>query len=189
MEREALEGALEALGAVLEDRGSSHEVFVIGGGSLLLTGFIKRPTQDIDVVAMAKGRELVSARPLPDDLIAAVEDVANLFGLARDWLNAGPTALLDLGLPPDFRERTQTQTYGGLVVHHASRIDQVFFKLYAAVDTGPTSKHAQDLQQLKPTPQELLDAARWSRTHDPSKAFESQLLQALAWLGVHDVEL
>ncbi|MBL4683565.1 MAG: hypothetical protein JKY37_03160 [Nannocystaceae bacterium] len=187
-ERGALERALETLGAVLEDRGERFEVFVIGGGSLLLTGFIQRPTQDIDVVAMAKGTDLVSAHPLPGELVAAVEDVASLYGLAKDWLNAGPTALLDLGLPSGFRGRTKTQAYGGLLVHHAGRIDQVFFKLYATVDTGPRSKHAQDLQRLKPTPRELLDAARWSRTHDPSEPFESQLLQVLAWLGVDDAD-
>lgn len=55
MERETLARALETLGAVLEDRGVRHEVYVIGGGSLLLTGLIERPTEDIDVVALARG--------------------------------------------------------------------------------------------------------------------------------------
>lgn len=43
-----------------------------------------------------------------------VRDVADLFGLAANWLNAGPTDLLDLGLPEGFRDRTTTRDYGGL---------------------------------------------------------------------------
>ena len=32
-----------------------------------------------------------------------------------------------------------------------------------------------DLRELAPTPSELLEAARWTRTHDPSAAFRDQL--------------
>jgi hypothetical protein len=188
MIRSGLDQALQALGEFLADRGLTHEVFVIGGGSLLLCGYIERPTEDLDVVALGRNASLVSAQPLPDDLVAAVTDVAALYGLAPTWLNAGPTSLLDLGLPEGFRARTKTQVYGALTVHHASRRDQVFFKLYATVDTSPRSKHAQDLQRLAPTRAELLAAAAWCRTHDPSEAFAGQLLQVLAWLGIDDAE-
>lgn len=184
-----LDQALQALGELLEARGATHEVFVIGGGSLLLCGYIDRPTEDLDVVALGRDANLVSAEPLPADLVAAVTDVAALYKLAPDWLNAGPTSLLNLGLPEGFRSRTTTQVYGGLVVHHASRRDHIFFKLYATVDTNPHSKHAQDLQRLHPDRDELLAAAQWCRTHDPSEAFAGQLLQVLAWLGVDDAEL
>lgn len=57
-------------------------------------------------------------------------------------------------------------------------------KLYAAVDQGPLSKHAADLRELEPTPTELLDAARWARTHDPSPGFSEVLARALTDLGV-----
>lgn len=60
--------------------------------------------------------------------------------------------------------------------------DLVDFKLYAAVDHGPDSKHAQHLLLLNPDPEELTAAARWCQTHDPSDAFADQLRQALAFL-------
>lgn len=175
VEQETLQNALEALGEILRDRDLRYEIFVIGGGSL-------------DVVALGEGTKMVTAQPLPEDLVAAVVEVAALYGLAENWLNAGPTTLLDFGLPKGFRSRTSTRVHGGLVVHHADRFDQICFKLYATVDTDPRSKHAQDLKRLTPTPEELVDAARWSRTHDPSDGFRSQLLQVLAWLGADDVD-
>lgn len=113
VEQETLEKALKALGDVLRDRGLRYEIFVIGGGSLLLSGFIERPTEDLDVVALAEGTKMVTAQPLPRDLVAAVVDVANLYGLAENWLNAGPTTLLDFGLPEGFRSRTSTRVHGG----------------------------------------------------------------------------
>lgn len=189
MEQELLEKALVALGAVLADQGAQHELFVIGGGSLLLTAFIERPTEDIDVVALGRGADMISAEPLPDDLAEAIVDVANLFGLASNWLNAGPTRLLDFGLPRGFRGRTKRTDYGGLVVHHAGRLDQVCFKFYATVDQGPRSKHAQDLRALEPSKEELEAAAHWSRTHDTSDAFATQATQVIAWMVGGDGEV
>jgi hypothetical protein len=104
--------------------------------------------------------------------------------LPDDWLNPGPTDLLDLGLPKGFADRTEVRRYGALTVRFAAREDQIAFKLYAAVDQGPDSKHFDDLRKLSPTPDELLAAARWTRTHDPSEGFRSMLHQALRALGV-----
>ncbi|MCZ7589171.1 MAG: hypothetical protein M5U27_10030 [Gaiella sp.] len=56
------------------------------------------------------------------------------------------------------------------------------------VDQG-AGKHEADLRNLNPTREELLAAARWTRTHDPSEGFRGQLLAALAYLGVEDVSL
>jgi len=189
MEHRDLESALTALGEILEDRGLAQELVAIGGGSLLLTGHIERPTADLDIVAVAEGTELLSARPLPKSLVEAVRAVATLLDLSSDWLNPGPTDLLELGLPDGFRGRTKAQRYGALVVHHAGRFDQICFKLYAAVDQGPRSKHFRDLQRLGPTAEELLGAAEWTRSHDPSDAFRDQLGQALQSLGVRDVDV
>jgi len=65
------------------------------------------------------------------------------------------------------------------------------FKLYAAVDQGVGSKHAADLRRLDPTRDELLSAARWSRTHDPSDGYHEMLVAMLRELGVEtdDVDL
>ena len=70
------------------------------------------------------------------------------------------------------------------LVHLAGRRDQVFFKFYAAVDRGPRSKHVADLQQLKPTNEELIAAARWARGHYPSPSFLEMSRQALSHFGV-----
>jgi hypothetical protein len=65
----------------------------------------------------------------------------------------------------------------------ASRIDQVHFKLYAVADQG-AGRHLADLQALEPTEAELLEAARWSRTHDPSEGHRTIMLGVLVHLGV-----
>ena len=128
----------------------------------------------------------MSASPLPPFLLAAVRDVAAATGLRDDWLNAGPASLLDFGLPPGFEHRTTTRRFGPLTVHLAGRKDQICFKLYACVDQGPGSKHAVDLRRLKPSREELAQAAVWSKTHDPSEGFAQQLELALRALRVGD---
>lgn len=178
--------ALDVLGELLADRGLSFEVHAIGGGSLLLLGIIDRPTADLDLVAIVQDGRLSSAAPMPPRLKEAVTEVGRLLSLTDDWINAGPAELLRLGLPPGYDGRTVRRAFGPLTVHLAGRFDQICFKLYAAVDQGPRSKHAADLRNLAPTREELLAAARWARTHDPSEAFRDQLEQALETFGVND---
>jgi hypothetical protein len=175
---------LLALGEQLSARGESHTLAVVGGSALLALGLISRPTRDVDILAIVENHELVSARPLPTTLLDAAHTVARDFGLPDEWLNPGPTSLLDLGLPDGFYERAQRRIYGpGLEILFASRVDQIHLKLYATVDQG-AGKHLDDLEALHPTDQELLDAARWSRSHDPSEGYLSVLKHVLAHFGV-----
>ena len=140
------------------------------------------------IVALLPGRAL-RAPSTPSELVAARDRVARDFELPEDWLNAAPADLLDFGLPEGFVDRLERRDYGeALTVHLASRFDQIHFKLYAMVDQG-AGKHEADLRELNPTREELLAAARWTRTHDPSEGFREQLLAALAYLGVEDVSL
>ena len=67
----------------------------------------------------------------------------------------------------------------------AARIDQVFFKLYAAADRREPRDIA-DLEALTPTPDELRDAARWTRTHNAPGPFDDVLAQTLNDFGVED---
>jgi hypothetical protein len=143
-----LEDGLAVPGESLAERGATFEIVAVGGGSLLLLGLISRPTADLDVIAFIEAGRYVKPAILPADLADAARATARVMGIREDWINAGPAALLDFGLPAGFANRTVERRYGSLVVHLAGRRDQVFLKLYAAVDQGPSSKHFQDLAGL-----------------------------------------
>lgn len=183
------EDLLETLGALLAQRGLGYHLFAIGAGALSLLGLLDRPTKDIDIVGLVVGEEIIGVDRLPAPLQRAIEDVALVHGLPADWLNVGPRSLLDFGLPAGALARAVPRTWGGLVLHLAHRSDQIAFKLYAAVDQGPRSRHFEDLVRLRPTPDELLTGARWARTQDTSDAFERELLGALRDLGVVDADV
>lgn len=187
--QDSVERALETLGNVLEQRRLEYEIVVVGGSALLLLGLIRRPTRDLDVLALVRHGEYISAEPLPQDLERAVGDVAEALGLAPDWLNAGPTAQIRSGLPEGFRNRVDTRRYRTLVVHVASRLDHIYLKLYAAVDHWPSrSKHVDDLRRLNPTRQELLAAARWVRGQDAGPEFPKMIAATLGAFGIEDAE-
>jgi hypothetical protein len=177
---------LSALGQQLRARRERYSIIVVGGSALLVLGVIARTTRDVDVVALLRDESIVSAHPLPEGLLAAAHVVAADFRLSESWLNTGPTSLLDFGLPDGFLERAKRHAYGqALEALFASREDQIHFKLYAVVDQG-AGKHLADLQALAPSEAELLQAARWTRTHDPSEGYRDVLLQVLAHFGVTD---
>ncbi|MGH3297747.1 MAG: hypothetical protein ACRDP7_38735 [Trebonia sp.] len=180
---------LGALADQLQALGGHVEIVVIGGSALTALGLVRRATRDVDLLAIAENGELRLAEPLPQILLAARAAVAADFGLAEDWLNAGPTDLLKWGLPEGFMSRVVTRSYGTtLVVHFAGRLDQIHFKLFAMVDQGG-GRHEADLRALGPTPGELAGAARWSMTQDPSPGYRSVLKDALRFLGVDDADL
>jgi hypothetical protein len=181
---------LGALGEQLAARGERFELVVIGGSALLALGLVNRTTKDIDIVAIRAGGDLESADPMPEGLVAARDLVARDFSLLPRWLNPGPAKLLELGLPDGFVDRLERRDYGAsLTVYFASRYDQIHFKLYATVDEGGPGKHEADLRALDPTEAELIAAARWSRSHDPSPGYAEELRGALEFLGVSDVDL
>jgi len=159
-----------------------QEIVVCGGSALILTGAVARITQDVDIVALASPDGILSPDPLPNDLKRAAAEAAEDLGLPDNWLNNGPSrgegGLYQMGLPEGLRDRWTTRRYGfHLEVHFIGRVDQIHFKLYAAVDRG--GYHIEDLQALKPTTDELVKAARWAMTHDVSKTFESILKDLL----------
>jgi len=187
--RTQLETALRALGELLESRGLRYEVVLIGGGNLILRGLVTRPTtKDLDLLGEWTTDGIKPMRPMPEPLRVAVSDVARTYGLASDWVNLGPESLLDHGLPDGFMGRLERHDYGGLVAWLADRFDMICFKLYAAVDQGPRSRHVQDLRELGPNRDELLAGARWTITHDPSPGYRSLLVDTLGQLGVEDAD-
>lgn len=186
----ATDRLLSALGEQLSLTGDEYDLIVIGGSALLALGLVSRSTQDVDVVALAGSAGLDKALPLPKPLADARARVARDFDLPEDWLNSAAAAdMLRLGLPQGFAERLTRREYGPfLTVRYASRFDQIHFKLHATVDRGG-GKHFSDLQALEPSQAELLAAARWTRTHDPSDGFLSVLTEVLAYFKVEDADL
>ena len=174
---ETLDAALKLLDGRLTLNGSKECGLVVCGGTALnALDLVQRTTQDVDIVAlMDNARELADPAPLPLELLAAANEVADTLNLSKDWLNNGPSSgdggLFRLGLPHGFKERLVKNFQGDrLAIYYASRLDQIHFKLYAAIDQLG-SYHSADLNELKPTEAELLQALQWTTTHDPSDGF------------------
>lgn len=154
----------------------TFHLVVCGGTALAASELLQRVTRDVDIVAMADNEgNMIDPEPLPVALVSAAKEVAEDLGLPGDWLNNGPSrgegGIYRLGLPDGFAGRLTWRSFGEkLTVAFVGRIDQIYFKLYAAVDLFG-SYHAADLQALNPTDGELLEAAAWSMTHDPSEGY------------------
>ena len=152
---ERLDAALSALNDQLRIVRERAHLVVVGGSGLIAIDAVSRVTRDVDVVALERDGELVSAEPLPASLRDAAATVARDLGLEPNWLNAGPTGLLVHGLPAGFADRLTSRDYGAaLRVSFASRIDQIFLKLYAAADRREPRDFT-DLRVLEPTDEEL----------------------------------
>lgn len=189
--REILDQALTLLGEILAQRGQPPCHFVIcGGSSLLALNLISRTaTRDVDVLARLEDRQLVQAKPLPAAIREAAEAVRAELDLPADWFNTGPAddSFFRLGFPVGIEHRLTPRVYGAaLTISFISRYDQIHFKLYAATDQGP-GRHVSDLQDLRPTAEELLAAARWTRLQDPSEDFRFVLADFLKHLGHADL--
>jgi hypothetical protein len=186
---ETLNVILDALAEQLQSLGEQLELVVIGGSALTALGLVRRATRDVDLLAIAENGELRPAKPLPEALRTARDRVARDFELDENWLNAGPTDLLRWGLPVGFMTRVVTRRYGqALTVDFAGRVDQIHFKLFALVDQAG-GRHETDLRALHPSTAELIAAARWSVTQDPSPGYRIVLIEALSALGVEDADL
>ena len=184
---------LSALGEQLESSSVEPiELLVCGGSALIFLGLAQRTTKDVDILAYVKQTEagdisFIKATPLKEEFIAAAKKVARDFNLPENWINTGPTSAVDLGLPGGLIERVTTKEFGSkLTIHFLGRYDQIHLKLYAAVDQG-AGVHYEDLLTLKPTADELEQAARWSMTHDVSEGYRQILKDLLNHMGYSNV--
>ncbi len=191
IDKSTLDKALGLLGELLVARQRHAQHFVVcGGSSLLALGLVRRTTtRDVDILARMEDGNLVPAKPLPDWLLEDARDAGTELGLPEGWLNTGPAdeSFFRLGLPEGLAGRVTTRDYGALLrISFISRYDQIHLKLYATADQD-AGRHYQDLQDLKPTAEELLAAARWTRTQDPSDGFLQVLGRVLAALHHGDL--
>lgn len=185
----ALTALAEQLAAVPEQ---PIEIAVCGGAALRVLRLVDRTTRDVDVLAIACRDSvgeltLIPADPFPLALAEAVAVVARDMGLTKDWLNPGPTGLLTEGLPVGLIGRLCPKRYGsGLVVHFVGRFDQICLKLYAVVNGG-AARHLEDLGTLKPSDDEMEEAARWCLTQDASEQFPMIVISCLEKIGYPNV--
>lgn len=186
---EVLEKALGLLSKLLAAQGASKQRLVVCGGSALIaTQLIPRETtKDVDVVAMLDEKEqLVDPAPLPEVLLRSAAQVAETLDLPKNWLNNGPSSgeggIYRLGLPEGFLKRLECREIPpALAVYFIGRLDQIHFKLYAAIDRG--GYHLTDLVALKPTDEEIEAAARWTLTHDVSEGYRLDMKEKLRRMG------
>ena len=95
-------------------------------------------------------------------------------------MNSAVGAQWKTGLPPGLEKRLHWVRFGGLGLGVAHRLDLIFLKLYAAVDSeGPQSVHYQDLLALRARRNELAAAAEWVKTQDVSAEFAHLLREVL----------
>jgi len=113
-----------------------------------------------------------------DQLLNALGEQLAARGESSTLAVVGGSTLLALGLIS-----RPTRDVDVLAIVENNELDQIHLKLYATVDQG-AGKHLKDLEALQPTHQELLDAAHWSRSHDPSEGYLSVLERVLAHFGV-----
>jgi hypothetical protein len=193
MDTTIIDQALTLLGEILEaDQLGPYRLVICGGAALIGQSLINRTTQDVDILALFDADVgLLSPSPVPDDLLTAASRVQQTLGLPEDWLNNGPSrddgGIFQMGLPEGLETRMKRCDFGmSLTVFYVGRKDQIFFKLYAAVDQGP-GKHVTDLLALKPSAEELHEASRWACSHDPSEGFALVLREMLAAIGFANV--
>lgn len=189
-----LDKALNMLNELLERHGEQPYCFVVCGGSALIaTGLVARTTKDVDILGQLVPEGVIPLDELPEIIRELSEAIAEELNFPKDWFNTGPSSMLNVnllnyGLPNGLKDRLIKRQYGSkLTMFFIGRIDQIFFKTYAAVDKGGPTYHSEDLLKLKPTPAELLYAAQWSMYQDPSPPFKTSLLQMFKSLGFKDV--
>jgi hypothetical protein len=188
-----LRGVLQALDRQIALRGGGPIGLVVCGGSALAAlGLTTRTTGDTDVLGQAVSEggtvRIVRITAFPPWLDEAAGAVARDFALPKTWLNLGPASQLDCGLPEGLERRLQPVAYGPLLTaYYISRLDQIHFKLFAAVDRGPGDYHVSDLMALNPTPAEMLSAARWVSGQDASPEFGALLRDFLSQKSYQDV--
>lgn len=164
LDEQGMRTLLEAVGAHLEADGVEVPIVVVGGAALALHGWVRRTTQDVDVIAIARGPDAsprLEPPVLPEALLRAVARVARDFGLSPNWLNSTVGAQWRTGLPDGIEADLEWHRFRALHVALPGRRTLIALKLFAAVDRGIRSVHVQDLLALRPSEAELASAKQW----------------------------
>jgi len=145
-------------------------LYIIGGAAMNLGKHVHRTTVDVDLLGITYESDPDKVRSLhsnfPDEFRRCIDRVTEEFNLLENWLNFGPSGLID-ALPVGFLGRAKQIIVGQrLAIRVAARIDLIYLKTHAVANTfgTPLSEvHHRDLEVLDPTPAELREAVQWSR--------------------------
>ncbi|HIG27291.1 MAG TPA: hypothetical protein EYQ50_05650 [Verrucomicrobiales bacterium] len=157
---------------------------VCGGAALISLHLISRSTNDVDVIGSIKsdkdGQVCLSPEDaLTDELLTLVAEIAIDLGIREDWLNPGPSSLIEFGLPQGLEDRLIEKMYGFI-----SRFDQVHLKIFAVMGSeSEATKHLNDLLDLEPTAEETQAAVDWLLRRESSADFKLRLKQVLDRIG------
>lgn len=149
---------LTAFDGFLSARGLELDAVVVGGAALGLLGIITRETRDCDILHPA----------LPDHVRRAAAAFASDIRdagehLADDWLNNGPSSLVEL-LPPGWLNRLSIAFAGRAVtLRTLGRTDLLLTKVFALCDRGIDLA---DCVALAPTAEELAAVVPWLERQD-----------------------
>ncbi len=175
IEQKNVEKIFEALNSQIgAHNGILIKLVVCGGTALTVLNLVNRTTKDVDVLGLVventKNISVKRIENFPEWFEESAKVVQRDFGLSDNWINLGPASQVELGLPDGFEGRLVKKRYGKyLTVYFISRLDQIYFKLYAAVDSN--DYHTDDLFALKPTDKEIEMATQWVLTQDVSEGF------------------
>ena len=114
LNKDLLAEALRILAELTQDQPARHFV-VCGGSSLLALGLVSRKTtKDVDVLASLEDGTLVTATPLPAELLKAIELVRDDLGLMENWFNTGPSddTFFRFGFPDGMLSRVVSKNTG-----------------------------------------------------------------------------
>lgn len=161
----------------LEARGLRLEAVVIGGAALNLLDVIDRPTKDCDVL------DPLLPAPVAEAARAfAVDERTRGEILRDDWINNGPSSLVDV-LPSGWRERIPVRPiFSGqaIVLRTLGRADLLKTKLFALCDRG---EDIDDCVALAPTAEELAEALPWVERQDANELWPDHVRATIADLG------
>ncbi|MGJ8643629.1 MAG: hypothetical protein ACSHX9_09495 [Luteolibacter sp.] len=173
-EGDPLDEALNLLGELMEIRKANPQHLVVcGGAALRAIKIVSRTTKDVDILA-SRGEvdgEINFAWPLPEELKAAVADVAAELRLRDDWLNASTSLLVGslADMPPEIWRDMTVQAYGTrLKISFIGRLGMIFLKLCAAVERDE-QRDMDDLIALAPTITECEQFRKYFGTQQRAK--------------------
>lgn len=145
---------LEQLDSYLKERNLELKGTVIGGAGVILSGYLKRETDDIDMLRPGPRPEIIEAAAQFADATRGT------LHLQPEWLNNGHPDYPDK-LNKGWELRTKTVFTGQAIqLNSIGRMDLIKTKLRAYVEPYPTDE--KDLIALNPNQQELAQAENGS---------------------------